>query len=160
MKKLIASSIFVLFFATSILSAGKDPLPGVLGINLGMKEDAVRKLLQKIGKQQKEEKKEEEDEGGGEEEIWTLTKNPNYESLIVGFDKKHQVRYVSVFAGKNSGGVRYSDIGDLKAARLESNPSNYRYTWDVAAKGRTPRYLVIARGTDSQFLSSYSIKKF
>ncbi len=89
-----------------------------------------------------------------------MSGNSNYDSLIVGFDKKHQVRYVSVFAGNNSSGVRYSDISDLKAARFESNPSNYRYTWDVSAKGKNPRYLVIAQGTDKQFLSSYSVKRF
>ncbi len=156
MKKLIASTILILLVSTCILSA---PLPGILGIKLGMKEDAVRRILGKMGKQQKEEKKEEEEEGG-EEEIWKLAGNPNYESLIVGFDRQHSVRYVSVFAGKKGSNVRYSNIGSLKEAKFESNPSNYRYTWDVAAKGKTPRFLVIARGTNKDFLSSYSIKKF
>lgn len=156
MKKLIASFIVILLVSTCILAA---PLPSILGIKLGMKEEAARKLLQKIGKQQKEEKKEEEDEGG-EEEIWTLTNNSNYASLIVGFDKKHLVRYVTVFAGKDGSRVRYTDIGNIKEAKFESNQSNYRYTWDVAAKRKSPRYLVIARGTDTQFLSSYSVKKF
>jgi hypothetical protein len=112
-----------------------------------------------MGKQQKEEKKEEEEEGG-EEEIWMLKNNPNYESLIVGFDRKHLVRYITVFTGKSGGKVRYTDIGNVKEAKFESNPSNYRYTWDVPAKGKTPRFLVIARGTNQDFLSSYSIKKF
>lgn len=156
MKKLIASSIFILLVSTCIFSA---PLPSILGIRLGMKEDAVRKLLQKMGKQQKEEKKEEEEEGG-EEEIWNLTNNASYESLIVGFDRKHLVRYVTVFGKKNGSGVRYSSVGNVKEAKFESNPNNYRYTWDVAAKGSTPRFLVIARGTNQDFLSSYSIKKF
>lgn len=156
MKKLIASSIFILLFSTCIFSA---PLPSILGIKLEMKEDTARKILQKMGKQQKEEKKEEEEEGG-EEEIWVLNGNSNYDSLIVGFDRKHLVRYVSVFAGKKGGSVRYSSIGNVKEAKFESNSSNYRYTWNVAAKGKTPHFLVIARGTDKEFLSSYSIKKF
>lgn len=156
MKNLIASFIFILVFSASVFSA---PLPGILGVKLGMKEEAVRKLLQKIGKQQKEEKKEEEEEGG-EEEIWILTNNPNYASLIVGFDRKHLVRYVTVFSVKKGSNVSYSAIGNVKEAKFESNPSNYRYTWDVAANGKNPRYLVIARGTDSKFLSSLSIKRF
>jgi hypothetical protein len=158
MKKFIASTVFVILFTVSLFAADQNPQPSILGIKLGMKEKAVRKLLQKIGKQQKEEKKEEEEEGG-EEEIWLLTGNSKYDSLIVGFDRKHLVRYVSVFAEKNKNGVRYSEIGDLKSARFEGNPSNYRYTWDMPAKGKVPRYLVIARGIDKQYLTSYSIKK-
>lgn len=159
MKNLIASVVMILLFVSSAFPAAKDPAPGILGVKLGAKEKDVRKLLQKIAKQQKEEKKEEEEEGG-EEEIWILTKNSNYESLIVGFDRNHLVRYVTVFAGKSSNKIPYSDIGNLKTARFESNPGNYRYTWDVSAKGKKSRYLVIARGTDPKFLSSYSIKKF
>lgn len=157
MKKSIASAVFVLLFAAGIF-AGQSPQPSILGVKLGMKEEAVRKLLRKIGKQQKEEKKEEEEEGG-EEEIWNLSGNENYDSLIVGFDAEHLVRYVSVFAGKKTSKIGYGDLGDLKTARFESNPSNYRYTWDVPSNGKNPHYLVIARGTDKQFLSSYSIKK-
>ncbi len=50
MKKLIASSIVVLLFTTNILSVGKDPLSGILGVKQGMKEEVVRKLLRKFGK--------------------------------------------------------------------------------------------------------------
>ena len=160
MKKLIASFAVVFLLTAEILAADKTPPPRVLGVKIGMKEEAVREFLRKIGKQHKEEKKEEEEEEGGEEEIWTLTNDKNYESLIVGFDRKHLVRYVSVFAGKNSSGkVLYGDIGDVKKARVESTGNNYRYTWDVAAKGKMPHYLVIARGTNSQNLSSLSIKR-
>ncbi len=156
MKKTIVVSIFILLISTCILAA---PSPSILGIKLGMKEDAVRRILQKMGTQQKEEKKEEEEEGG-EEEIWKLTKNPNYQSLIVGFDRKHLVRYVTVFAREKGSGVRYSDVGNTKEAKFETTTGNYRYTWDVAAKGKIPHFIVILRGTNKDLLSSYSIKKF
>jgi hypothetical protein len=142
----------------AVFAAVKGPAPGVLGVSLGMTEEAARKLLRRLGEQKKETKKEEEEEGG-EEEVWNLTRDPRYASVIVGFDRRHRVRYVTAFAREGGRRVRYGDVGDVKGARREGDGKNYRYTWEVAAKGGRPGYLAIARGADPQYLSSYSVKR-
>lgn len=142
----------LLVVSSSVLADVKEPPPSILGISLGMKEAEARKLLDKLGRLQREERK--------RQEIWSLTSDPLYASLIIAFDKKQEVRYVTVFTHEGAQKrVRYSELGDVKNARLERIGNNFKYTWDVASKGGEPRYLVVARGTDAQYLSSYSIKR-
>jgi hypothetical protein len=145
----------LLIVSSSALADVKEPPPSILGISLGMKEAAARQVLDKLGRLQKEERR--------RQEVWNLTGDPRYASLIIAFDKKQEVRYVTVFTheGAASRGqrVRYSELGDVKSARLERIGNNVKYTWDVASKGGGSRYLVVARGTDAQYLSSYSIKR-
>jgi len=154
-KKIFAICFALILMAISVGASARAPRPLVLGIRLGMEEDDARARLQKIGRQRKEEKKETEE---NEEEVWLLDGHPSFEYLFVGFDDKHHVRYVTVVMRKGGRRVRYSEMGNTKAAVRASDTGNYRFTWKVAAIGKRRGYLAIARGSDPVYLSSYSIK--
>jgi hypothetical protein len=53
--------------------------------------------------------------------------------------------------------VRYSDIGGLEEATKATDGINYSYKWKVAATKQQHSYLIIARGNDPEFLTSYSV---
>ncbi|HKQ52472.1 MAG TPA: hypothetical protein VJT74_08895 [Pyrinomonadaceae bacterium] len=78
-------------------------------------------------------------------------RDPFFSHVIVGFDEKERVRYVTAVAREGgTSRMRYSDVASLKTARQEGDVSinNYRYVWELARRGREPQYL-----------STYTIKK-
>jgi hypothetical protein len=151
--KTVCLLLFLLLGATVADAMMKGPRPEVLGIKLGMKEEAARSRLRKVAHQQKEER---ENEGEGEQEVWTLRKHPRFDYLIIRFTGEHRVWFVTAVPRKESR-MQYSELGDLKDARQQTDGTNYTYTWQVAARGREPGYVVVARGSDPQYLTSYSI---
>ncbi len=85
---LIALALVLLSSAVSVEASGKEPKPEVLGISIGMSREAVRRKLARIGRPEKEERK--------QQEVWSLTGDGPYESVIVGFEKGYTgVRYVT-----------------------------------------------------------------
>jgi len=128
----------------------KNPPRDLLGIRLGVSREAARAHLKKIGRLQREEEK--------RQEVWSLN-DPRYEFLLLGYDENYKVRYVTALARKNGRRVRYSDVVDIKKTRQEGAAGNYKYVWEVAARGDQTGYVVIARGSDPRFLSMCSIKR-
>ena len=156
MRKLFALCLLVsqLTFIAAAKEAAREPQPGVLGIRLGMKEEAARRRLRQIAEQMKEEK---EAEGEGEQEIWTLRDKRRFDYLLVRFDNNETLWSLTAVV-RPSARMKYSELGDLKSAREQTDGRNYTYTWTVPARGRTrPGYVVAARGSDPQYLTSFSI---
>jgi S1-C subfamily serine protease len=149
-----AGCLLVTIVGTGLGTAPKTPAREVFGIRIGMNEDAVRRQLQKVATQQKEEK---EEEGEGEQEVWILKKDPRFDYLVVRFDARHELWLVTVVARKDT--VRYSEIGDLGNAKTASDGRNFTYKWTIAAKGKQPGYVVLARGTNPDTLTSYAISR-
>ncbi len=154
MRKLIALGLLLLLISSATVDAKtKVPRHEVLGISLGMNEEVVRERLRKIADQQKEER---EKEGEGEQEVWTLRHDKRFDYLIVRFDKEHRLWFMTAVVRKDHR-MPYSDLADIKSARQQTDGRNYTFTWIVPSRGKVPRYAVVARGGDPQYLVSYSI---
>ena len=152
MRKLIA-----LCFISSLLAVCPGAAAGqrrdVVGLRLGMTKEAARRQLQKIGTLQREERK--------RQEVWEV-RDDYFSHVVVGFDQQARVRFVTAVAREGGARrMRYSDVASLKAARQEGDASinNYNYVWELARRGKEPRVLVVARGRDPEYLSTYTIKK-
>ena len=157
MKRMLTACLAMLLVGSMTTASSQKPRAEVLGLHLGMQEDEVRSLLAKLGEQQKEER---ESEGEGEQEVWLL--NPKLEKrldyLVVKFDRAHQLRFIIAVARKG-GGMQYADVADLKSAKRVTDGSgrNFSYTWKIAAEGKEPASIVVARGSDPKYLTSYTI---
>lgn len=130
----------------------KDPPREILGIKLGMSEASVRERLRKVGTQQKAKRV----GSGGEQEVWALPGHKKFDYVLVRFDTKEQLWLMTVVT-RRSANVRYSDIADTKNAKQANDGRNYSFTWKTEAKGKRVSQLVIARGSDPDYLTSYSI---
>ena len=154
-KSKIYILLCVLFAITNCAgeTASGNNLPNnILGIKLGMTEQEAKNRLQEIGKFTRVEPK--------RQQIWALKDNSRFGYVAVGFDKENKVHYVSAIAApKSREKMRYTEIGDLSAAKAEIAKPNYIYTWTIpAANGNSP-YMILARGTNAEYLNTYTISK-
>lgn len=138
--------------AATIQAPAKQPPREFFGLRLGMSEEAVRSRLRKIAKQQKEEREEEE---GGEQEVWILKRDTKFNYLLVKFNKEHRLNWMTVVAHPKL--VRYADLAGLELATKATDGINYSYKWKVETSKQQPGYLIIARGSSDEFLTSYSV---
>lgn len=150
--KLFLVNLLLLFTISATHAAIAKPSREVFGLRLGMTEDAVHKRMRKIATQQKEEREEEE---GGEQEVWILKKDARYNYLLTKFSREHQLILVTAVAHANL--VRYSDLGEIKEATVATDGMNYSYKWKIAAHGKERAMLLIARGSNADFLTSSSL---
>lgn len=143
--------LVVLLFS-GIQAAPTKPSREVFGLRLGMSEEAVHQRLRKIATQQKEEREEEE---GGEQEVWILKRDARYNYLLTKFSREHSLILVTAVA--HPGRVRYSDLGETKGATVATDGINYSYKWKIPGRGKERAVLLIARGSNAEFLTSYSL---
>lgn len=119
-----------------------------------MPKAEVQKRLQEIGKLERTEEK--------GQEIWQV-KDARFSHVAIGFDKKEMLRYVTAVARVDKEGktVGYGEIGDPTSARQVGDPkiNNFIYEWSLPAEKGDPEMLVIVRGRDPKFLSTYSLKR-
>ncbi len=157
MVRIITACLALLLIVPMVEATSKKPRAEVLGLRLGMEEDEVRERLAKVAEQQKEER---ESEGEGEQEVWLL--NPKSEKrldyLVVKFDRSHRLHFIIAVARKG-GRLRYADVADLKKANRVTDGSghNFSFTWKIAAEGGQPASVIIARGSDPKYLTSYTV---
>jgi hypothetical protein len=130
----------------------KQPPREFFGLLLGMNEESVRSRLRKIATQQKEER---EGEEGGEQEVWILKRDAKYNYLLVKFTKEHRLNWITVVAHPKR--VRYSDLAPVDSATKATDGINFSYKWKVETTRQQPGYLIIARGSSDEFLTSYSV---
>jgi hypothetical protein len=124
----------------------------ILGIRIGLSKEDTTKRLNEIGKLDHEERK--------QQEIWALNNDPHYSHLIVAFDKEKQIlRFITAKARENGTRVRYSDVMDISKAKLTTSSNNYKYIQEVQGNESTPGYTRIASGTDSDYLTYFSLKE-
>jgi hypothetical protein len=149
------------FFIVLTVAAGasaKAPPRSVLGLSPGMSEEAAHRVLRRVARQQKDEGKKEEEEGG-RDEVWLLERHTDFAKVIVGFDAKNHVRYVTALAKEEGHRMSYSEVATLKDAKVEESGVFRRYTWEVKPGKKSRGYLIIAQGRDPQYLMSLSIKQ-
>ncbi len=151
-SKWILSTLLLLIIFTGIQASPSKPSPEVFGLRLGMSEEAVHKRMRRIATQQKEEREEEE---GGEQEVWMLKKDSRYNYLLTKFSREHRLIFVTVVVHPSR--VRYSDLGETKDATVATDGMNYSYKWKISAQGKESAVVLIARGSNAEFLTSYSV---
>jgi|SRR6185503_8575509 hypothetical protein len=149
MKRLLSLSLLLVI---SILASAAParPRPEIMGISLEMKRDNVRARLQSIGNLEKEARK--------RQEVWAV-KDSRISHLLVGYDADYRVRYVTAIARADGPRIRYQDVADLKSAQRSDTPGNHKFTWEIEGHRGQSAFILIARGHDSQYLDSYSVKK-
>ena len=79
-----------LLLAFGALASDAAPLSETEGIRLGMSRDEVRSSLATTARLEREERR--------RHEIWTLNGDPRFASLIIGYTKEWNVRFVTAVA--------------------------------------------------------------
>ncbi len=127
-------------------SGQAPPISDILGIRLDMPRDAVRTNLANLAKLEREERR--------RHEVWTLTNDPRYASLIIGYTPEWNVRFVTAVAKPDGVAVHYDDVLDVATADHRAAGATHTYTW----KTGTPPYYVIAIGP-AERLEYLSLKR-
>jgi hypothetical protein len=145
--------LLIISLATQADAGGAQRAPqSPFGLQLGMSEEAARERLRKVATQQKEEREEEE---GGEQEVWILKRDTKFNYLIAKFSSEHRLILITVVARPQQ--VRYGDVADLDTASRASDGQNYSYKWKVQPGKGARAYVINARGSNAEFLTSYSV---
>lgn len=141
----------VLLILAATLAWAKPPRAELAGLRLGMTDDAAHAALAKRGAPIREHGHERESE---EHETWSLARGPwSYVSFGV---VDERVSWVTAFARTGGQRLRYRDLGSLDACR---RTGTYFFIWKVPAVGKARAYSVIARGTDSVYVTSASLTR-
>ena len=148
--KRVTSFLLLLVIGVSVSAATARPRPEIMGISLDMSRDDARARLKSIGSLEKEDRK--------RQEVWAV-KDPRISHLLVGYDADFRVRYITAIARTDGPRIRYQEIADLKSAQSSKTPGNHKFTWEIEARRGRESFILIARGHDSQYLDSYSVKK-
>lgn len=147
------SAAWLLLMLASPLPAA-EPGRDILGVSLRMSKENAQKHLKEIGTFERDERK--------QQEIWKV-RDERFSHLIVGFDKVGKMRFLTAVAreDKEAKRVRYDEIGDLKKARQAGDVAikNFNYEWTLPASKDEPAKMIIARGRDPEFLTTYSLKR-
>jgi len=141
---------FILFCPNKVNAEVKSD---VLGLRLGMNKEAAHKILQRIGKLEKNESK--------QQEVWALSgSDRRFSYIIIAFNKEYtEVRFITAKARENGKRVRYDEVLDIKKARQAGSSANLNYIQDVPASGKKAAYKIVARGSDPNFLTYFSIER-
>jgi hypothetical protein len=122
------------------------PISDLLGIRLDLPRDTVRTTLASLATLEREERR--------RHEVWTLTNDPRFASLIIGYTPEWNVRFVTAVAKPDGVAVHYDDVLDVATADHRTAGTTHTYTW----KTGTPPYYVIAIGP-AERLEYLSLKK-
>jgi hypothetical protein len=129
----------------------KWPRAEVLGVRLGMEEEEAHERLEKVGRRE-----EEGEEREAEQEVWILGRESRFAYLLVRFNREERVSLVTAVV-REGRRMMYSEVASLKNARRTTDGRNYTYTWRVPPRGGQAGYVVVARGSHPDYLTSYSI---
>jgi hypothetical protein len=133
------------------VASAKEPPHDVLGVRPGMSEPEVRRLLDKVGREVREERQ--------KQKVWEV-RDAHISHVIVRFSADNLVRWVTAMARREGDGrLRYADVGDTRRAEHKTDGRNHTYIWKVAARKGRPGFLVVAGGSDPQYLTSYRLTR-
>ncbi len=147
--KLIKFILLIVLLVTILQCSNKTvaELPkNILGISVGMNKDDAERRLREIGKFSRDEVK--------QQQVWSVRDDPHFGSVAVGYDNDNRVRYIAGIA-KAKGGepMRFSQVGDVSAAKAEIVEPNHKYVWEVPEKNGNPAHTVIAQGNNADYLA-------
>lgn len=151
-RKFVITAYCVAFILAGISFAKAETKKDILGLYVGMSHEKAIKVLQEIGKKAHDERK--------QQEIWKLKNDKFFSHLIVSFDKDYKkVRFVTAKALENGQSLRYTDVLDVKKAKAQVLPNNYKYVLLVPANGKQAGYRIIARGKDKDYLTYFAVEE-
>jgi hypothetical protein len=127
----------------------------VLGIHIGMKEAEAQRRLAPLGTRRELENEAAETAGAEtmERELWTM-RATDFGFVALGIGEEGRVEAVQAYVRPGRRPLRYREIGSLADAR---KLGTYIFLWVVPERAELPGLRVEARGTDPEFLGSYSI---
>jgi len=141
-------------FLPAAPAAGREMSRDILGLRLEMPKTEVQRRLQDIGRFVRDERK--------RQQVWEV-RDPSFSHLVVGFDSKDLLRYVTAVAREDTKAKRvsYVEVGDVREARQAGDPAikNFHYQWSLPAEKGDWEILIVVRGRDPEFLSTYSLKR-
>lgn len=149
MRNPVPALIVLMLFAFVGTASAHPPRPDLAGLRLGMSNEQASETLARRGKPLHGNGEESE---RGVQESWSLERGP-WAYVAFGVDGG-RVRWVTAFARRTGPRIRYRDIGSLADCQRSGF---YFFTWKVPATRRRPPYMVIARGTDSTYVTSVSL---
>ena len=141
--------------ARPVVAPEAGPIRDVFGIHIGTLESEAHRRLARLGTRVEEKGEEEEGEAGVERELWEL-KGSALRFVAMAVNAQHRVIALQAYARPGAHRVRYRDLGDLAAAK---RLGYYIYEWAIPASGETPALRIEARGTDAEYLGSFSIAR-
>lgn len=155
-QKVLITAVLILgglHFTACSTSRAAVPNGDLLGLLVNMPHDAAERRLSEIGKLARTEP--------GRQEIWTLTNDPRFSSVAVGFDKEDRIRYITAFVDKATATERvpFLTIGDISKARAEIQPPHYRYIWEIKGSDDASSYVVNVYGDDPKYLTIYTLTR-
>ena len=153
--RLISCAVFLVALAVPPAVLGASPLKGeILGLRVNMPKADVQKRLQEIGKFVRDERK--------RQQVWEV-RHESYSHVVIGFDSRDLLRYVTAVAreDKDAKRVAYSDIAKVEEAQQAGDRAinNFNYEWRITPEKGQPDAMILARGRDPKFLSTYSLKR-
>lgn len=143
--------VAVVAAVVAVGALAKEPPRALLGVKVGQPKEQVRAALEAIGDFTRTERK--------RQEVWSVT-DARFESAIVGYDEAGALRFVTAVArpaGKHR--MRFTDVGDVRDAKVEVSGPLRTYTWTVPTRGGVPAHRVIAIGSEPSFLTYLSLKR-
>ena len=153
MKKILSAGMSLFLFAAPALCA-EEPAREILGIGLEMTREDAQKRLKEIGTFERQERK--------QQEIWKV-RDATFSHVIIGADKEGKLRFLTAVAREDADAKRvaYVSVGNLEAARQAGDVSirNFHYEWRLPEGNGRPATLVVARGRDPKFLTTFSLKR-
>ena len=148
-KRTILSLLLLFLVGDIAVVIAKKPPRDVLGLRIGMTEQAAHKRLLKIATQERRKRKKD-----GEQEIWILKNDSRFEYLLTRFNREHKLTLITVVAHPNR--IKYTDIATVNQATVATDGRNFSYRWKIDRSGERPASLLIARGSSAEYLTSYS----
>ena len=150
MKTMLVVLLALGWFAASAAWAAKVPRD-VLGIRIGMSEEAAEERLERLGGTRGAREEEGEREAG---ELWTI-RHPRFAYVYLAVDEARRVESVQAFARANAPRSRFRDLGDVKKAKTLGF---YIVQWTVPGRDGQPGRIVTARSDDSVYVASLSLQ--
>ncbi|HEV3471199.1 MAG TPA: hypothetical protein VG148_17880 [Pyrinomonadaceae bacterium] len=143
-----AAGLCLLLAVAAAGAPAEGPPRDILGVRLGMPAAEARRLLDRAGRRQQSERM--------KHEVWEV-RDARVSHVGVRF-RDGRVRWVFAVARADAPRrLRYADIADPSRAEHKTDGTNHTFIWRVPARGRRPGHVVVAGGTDPQYLTSYRL---
>lgn len=147
-------SLFVFMFTQCSKHSPVSQLPkDILGISVGMNKPDAQKRLEEIAVFDSENRK--------TGQLWRLKNDSHFSNIAVAYDADNKIRFVTALVDGTTAKqrMRFIDVGDLASAEKQITEPHHKYYWDVPATEGKSAYRIFAYGSDSEFLTIYSLSK-
>ncbi|HEX8474156.1 MAG TPA: hypothetical protein VF666_09000 [Pyrinomonadaceae bacterium] len=151
LRRIVVGMLVVLLSVATVGGVEREPPRDVLGVYPGMSEAQARRRLDRAGRQQVAERL--------KQSVWEV-KDRRISHVVVRFSNNHVVRWVTALARTDAERrLRYADVGDTSRAEYKTDGRNHTYIWTIPSRRGRSGYVVVAGGSDPQFLTSYRLSR-